>query len=348
VTATTMRAARFDQASRELTLAEVPVPTLLPHEVLVRVQACGVCLSDIHLIDGSLPGNLPVVTPGHEPAGVIEKVGDAVPYWQPGQRVVMAAGRPCLACSSCAGGHTDACRAVQIMGFSFDGAWAEFVVVPFAALTLVPDSVPIEQAAILADAVSTPYAALLDRAQVRPAEAVGVWGVGGLGIHAVKLARLLGAAPIVVLDPRESARERGLRAGADVAIDPTAADAVQQVRMVTGGDGLDVALDVVGSPAVLQQAEQCLGRAGRLVMVGMSLEPTTLGPGALFSLQSQSLLGHLGYRKQHLDQLVRLVELGRLDVSDSVSDVLPLDDIADAVDRLATKRGDPVRLVIKP
>jgi 2-desacetyl-2-hydroxyethyl bacteriochlorophyllide A dehydrogenase len=343
-----MRAARFDQSTRELMLTDVAVPTLLPHEVLVRVQACGVCLSDIHLIDGSLPGNLAVVTPGHEPAGVVEKVGEAVPYWQPGQRVVMAAGRPCLACSSCAGGRTDACRAVQIMGFSFDGAWAEFVVVPYAALTLVPDIVPIEQAAILADAVSTPYAALLERAQVRPAEAVGIWGVGGLGIHAVKLARLLGAAPIVVLDPRESARDRGLRAGADVAIDPTTADAVAKVRAVTGGDGLDVALDVVGAVAVLQQAEQCLGSAGRLVMVGMSLEPTTLGPGALFSLQSQSLLGHLGYRKQHLDQLVRLVELGRLDVSDSVSDVLPLDDIADAVDRLATKRGDPVRLVIKP
>jgi 2-desacetyl-2-hydroxyethyl bacteriochlorophyllide A dehydrogenase len=343
-----MRAARFDQSTRELMLTDVAVPTLLPHEVLVRVQACGVCLSDIHLIDGSLPGNLAVVTPGHEPAGVVEKVGDAVPFWQPGQRVVMAAGRPCLACSSCAGGRTDACRAVQIMGFSFDGAWAEFVVVPYAALTLVPDCVPIEQAAILADAVSTPYAALLERAQVRPAEAVGIWGVGGLGIHAVKLARLLGAAPIVVLDPRESARDRGLRAGADVAIDPTTADAVAKVRAVTGGDGLDVALDVVGAVAVLQQAEQCLGSAGRLVMVGMSLEPTTLGPGALFSLQSQSLLGHLGYRKQHLDQLVRLVELGRLDVSDSVSDVLPLDDIADAVDRLATKRGDPVRLVIKP
>jgi 2-desacetyl-2-hydroxyethyl bacteriochlorophyllide A dehydrogenase len=343
-----MRAARFDQSTRELMLTDVAVPTLLPHEVLVRVQACGVCLSDIHLIDGSLPGNLAVVTPGHEPAGVVEKVGEAVPYWQPGQRVVMAAGRPCLACSSCAGGRTDACRAVQIMGFSFDGAWAEFVVVPYAALTLVPDIVPIEQAAILADAVSTPYAALLERAQVRPAEAVGIWGVGGLGIHAVKLARLLGAAPIVVLDPRESARDRGLRAGADVAIDPTTADAVAKVRAVTGGDGLDVALDVVGAVAVLQQAEQCLGSAGRLVMVGMSLEPTTLGPGALFSLQSQSLLGHLGYRKQHLDQLVRLVELGRLDVSDSVSDVLPLDNIADAVDRLATKRGDPVRLVIKP
>src|SRR3954467_14053413 len=154
-----MRAARFNAEAKSLEVREVPVPELAPHEVLVRVQACGVCLSDVHLIDGSLPGTLAVVTPGHEPAGVVEEVGTAVPYGQPGQRVVMAAGRPCLACSSCAGGRPDACRAVQIMGFSFDGAWAEFVAVPYAALSLVPDDVPIEQAAILADAVSTPYAA---------------------------------------------------------------------------------------------------------------------------------------------------------------------------------------------
>src|SRR4051812_15729663 len=209
-----MRAARFDAGTRELSLAVVPVPALLPHEVLVRVQACGVCLSDVHLIDGSLPGTLPVVTPGHEPAGIVEAVGVAVPYWQRGQRVVMAAGRPCLECSNCAGGRPDACRAVQIMGFSFDGAWADFVAVPYAALSLVPDNVPIEQAAILADAVSTPYAALLERVQVRPAESVGIWGVGGLGIHPVELAPLVGAAPICVRHPRAAARGRGLCARA--------------------------------------------------------------------------------------------------------------------------------------
>ena len=83
-------------------------------------------------------------------------------------------------------------------------------------------------------------------------------------------------------------------------------------------------------------------------MVGMSLEPTQLGPGALFSLQSQTLMGHLGYAKAHLDQLVRLVATGRLDLSDSISDIVPLDDVVDAVDRLATKRGNPIRIVIKP
>jgi D-arabinose 1-dehydrogenase-like Zn-dependent alcohol dehydrogenase len=342
-----MKAARFDQSTRKLTVEDVPIPQPLPHEVRVKVQACGVCLSDVHLIDGSLPGNLQVVTPGHEPAGVIDEIGSAVSFWRPGQRVLMAAGRTCMTCRHCSAGQPGLCEAPQIMGFSYDGAWAEYVVVPAAALVPVPDDVPIEQAAICADAVSTPYAALLERAQVRPAESVGIWGVGGLGFHAVKLARIMGAAPIIALDPLEDARKRALRAGADFAFDPTDPGVVASVREASGG-GLNVALDVVGSVPVLQQAEQCLGRRGRLVMVGMSMDSTQLGPGALFSVQSQTLLGHLGYSKLHLDQLLRLVETGRLNLADSISDIVPLDDIVDAVDRLATKRDNPIRLVIRP
>jgi len=100
--------------------------------------------------------------------------------------------------------------------------------------------------------------------------------------------------------------------------------------------------------AVLAQAETCLARRGRLVMVGMSMEPTQLGPGAMFSVQSQTLLGHLGYAKAHMDQLLRLVETDRLDLSDSITDVVPLDDVVDAVDRLANKRDNPIRIVIQP
>jgi D-arabinose 1-dehydrogenase-like Zn-dependent alcohol dehydrogenase len=252
-----------------------------------------------------------------------------------------------MTCRHCSAGQPELCEAPEIMGFSYDGAWAEYVVVPAGALVPVPDDVPIEQAAICADAVSTPYAALLERAQLRPAESVGIWGVGGLGFHAVKLARLMGAAPIIALDPLEDARKRALGAGADLALDPTDPGVVAAVREASGG-GLNVALDVVGSVPVLQQAEQCLARRGRLVMVGMSMDSTQLGPGALFSVQSQTLLGHLGYSKLHLDQLLRLVETGRLNLADSISDIVPLDDIIDAVDRLATKRDNPIRLVIRP
>ncbi|MHB2022389.1 MAG: zinc-binding dehydrogenase [Mycobacteriales bacterium] len=342
-----MRAARYHQSSHTLSLVEVADPEPQPHEVVVKVAACGVCLSDVHLIDGSLPGPLAEVIPGHEAAGVVESVGEAVPAWRPGARVVIAGGRPCLRCRRCASGRQEQCQAFEIMGFHYDGAWAERVAVPYFALTAVPDAVPIEQAAILADAVSTPFAALIDRAGLRPGEAVGVWGAGGLGVHAIQLARLMGAAPIVAVDPLPAARDRALRCGADAALDP-AKEVEPAIRALTDGAGLDVALDVVGANAVLAQAERCLGRGGRLVMVGMFLEPIQLGPAVLMSVQSQSLLGHLGYRKEHLEALVRLLALNRLDLSGSISASFALDDVAEAVGQLASKKGNPVRLVIRP
>src|SRR3954464_15925955 len=138
-----MKAARFDQVNKTLDVQDVPTPQPEPHEVLVRVQACGVCLSDVHLIDGSLPGQLDVVTPGHEPAGVIEKVGSAVPFWQVGQRATRMAGRTCRVCRWCAAGQSEICETVQIMGFSYESAWAEYVVVPASEGVPVPVDVSI-------------------------------------------------------------------------------------------------------------------------------------------------------------------------------------------------------------
>jgi threonine dehydrogenase-like Zn-dependent dehydrogenase len=111
---------------------------------------------------------------------------------------------------------------------------------------------------------------------------------------------------------------------------------------------LDAAFDLVGANAVLAQALASVGRRGRAVMVGLSMDDLQLGPGLFFGLLSQSLLGHLGYEKRHLDELVQLVRAGRLDVSGSVSAVLPLEDVVDGVEQLQSKRGNPVRLVVQP
>lgn len=343
-----MRAARFDTASKTLKVQDVPVPTPGPGEVRVRVKACGICLSDAHLLDGSLQSPLPVVTPGHESSGVVDAVGPGVPAWQPGQRVAMAGGKPCMRCQKCANGRLPECMDFQIMGFHYDGAWAEYVVVPYFALSAIPDHLPFEQAAILADAVATPYAGLVDRAGLRPAQSVGLWGIGGLGVHAVQIARMVGAAPILAFDTNEAARARALEFGADAAFDPRVPDLRKQVFQRTGGLGLDVAVDLVGANAVLAQAATCIGRFGRVVMVGLSPEPMHLGPGVLFGVQSQSMLGHLGYDKKHLDQLVTLVGTKRLDVSRSVSATLPLEEVAYGVERLVKKEGNPIRLVVTP
>ncbi|WP_324788375.1 zinc-binding dehydrogenase [Streptomyces sp. H51] len=347
MTTPTMRAARFCRADGRLRVAEVPVPQPGPSDVLVRVEACGICLSDVHMIDGTLDCPLEEVTPGHEPAGTIARVGAEVPYWQPGRRVVIAPGRACGSCRHC--GDVQGCLAPQTMGQNWDGAWAQYVVTPFQTLVEVPDGVPIEQAAICADAVATPFSGIVERGGLRPGERAGVWGVGGLGVHAVQIARLAGASLVVAVDPLDSARRRALEAGADHAFDPTATDVPEQVRRLTDGEGLDLTAELSGAGSALAQAVSCLGRYGRAVMIGMSPQPIHLTENTiLFGYFNHSVLGHDGYTRRHLTQLMRLLAAGRLDLSRSVSEVLPLEEITRGVERLRTKAGDPVRLVVRP
>jgi threonine dehydrogenase-like Zn-dependent dehydrogenase len=343
-----MLAARFTGVGKPLRVEEVPRPEPGPLDVLVRVDACGICLSDVHLLDGGIPALRPEVIPGHEASGTVVARGDLAPEGPEGQRVSLAGGRPCGRCARCRVGRMEDCLAFEIMGFHYDGAWAEYIAVPYFTVAPVPDGVPAEQAAILADAVATPYAALSERSAVRPGESVGLWGIGGLGTHAVQIARLLGAGLVVAIDPLESARLRALKLGADAALDPAADNVVQEIKALTGGLGLDVAVDLVGANAVMKQAVASLGRRGRAVMVGLSIDPLELGPGILLGIQSQSILGHLGYEKRHLDDLVGLLAGGRLDLSASISDVIPLADVAEGVRRLAEKDGDPVRIVVRP
>jgi len=343
-----MLAARFRSSDRSLFLTEVEVPEPGPLEVVVKVEACGICLSDVHMIDGSFPALIEEVTPGHESAGVIAKTGELVQGWKPGDRVVIMAGRVCMRCENCRTGRMDACLQPELMGFQYDGAWAEYVVVPYFTLTPVPDAIDLEQACVLVDAVATPYAAITERAQLRPGESIGLWGIGGLGTHAVQVARLVGAGFIVAVDPLPSARDRALKLGADVALDPLEGDVVAEVRRLTGGRGLDVTLDLVGSNKVLQQGVGCLAPAGRAVMVGISIDPLELGPSILLAVQRQTIMGHLGYSKKNIDELVTLLSSGRLDLTASVSDVIPLEQVPEGVRRLADKDGDPVRIVVKP
>ncbi|MGD9884911.1 zinc-binding dehydrogenase [Reyranella sp.] len=347
---TTMRAARFDRASRQLSVQDVPVPEPGPGEVLIRVEAAGICASDLHMIDGILPDfPLDHVIPGHEGAGTIARVGAAVPLWQVGQRVVLLAGRNCGVCRHCVGGSTKACLKPLVMGQNYNGSWAEHVVVPFSVLVALPENIPFEQAALIPDAVATPYTGMVHRGRLGLGEAVGLWGIGGLGVHAVQTARLAGAALIIAIDPIDAACQRALELGADHALNPRTMDVHTEVMRLTNGEGLDLAVDLAGVNAALDQAVSCLGRYGRAVIIGMCLEPVHLTePSVMLGYMNHEVLGHDGYEQRDITGLVRLVASGKLDLSRSVSHVVPLEEVARGVDRLRTKEGNPVRIVVKP
>jgi threonine dehydrogenase-like Zn-dependent dehydrogenase len=235
------------------------------------------------------------------------------------------------------------------MGQNYDGGWAEYVVVPFGVLAALPDRIPFEQAALIPDAVATPFTGLIHCGGLRLGEVVGLWGIGGLGVHAVQIARLAGAALIIAVDPIDAARQRALELGADHALNPRTVDIRAEVMRLTDGDGLDLAVDLAGVNSALDQAVSCLARYGRAVIIGMCLEPVQLTePSVTLGYMNHAVKGHDGYEPRDIAKLVRLVASGRLDLSSSVSHVVPLEDVARGVDRLRTKEGNPVRIVVKP
>jgi D-arabinose 1-dehydrogenase-like Zn-dependent alcohol dehydrogenase len=346
--ARTMRAERFYADTKNVVLEDVPIPEPGPGEVLVRVAYCGICHSDLSLINGTFPARAPVVTQGHEASGTIARLGPDVTGWAEGDRVVVAAGRPCLECPNCRRADTANCLQVQLMAFAYDGAWAEYTVAQAAGLTRVPDNVPLEQAAILADAVSTPLGAVVRTGKVTVGESVGVWGVGGVGTHIVQLARLVGAVPIIAVDINPAVLDRSLEVGADYAFDSRDEGVKDKIAELTGGRKLDVAFDAAGLQVTFEQALDCLTVGGRLVVVGMSAESPTIGPTSMFGLTQKQVLGHLGYQNVDIETLVTLVSRGRLDLSRSISDIVSLDDIAVGIEKLEKQDGNPIRILVKP
>jgi D-arabinose 1-dehydrogenase-like Zn-dependent alcohol dehydrogenase len=344
----TMRAERFYADTKTIAVENVPIPEPGPGEVLVKVAFCGICHSDLSLINGTFPAQRPVVTQGHEASGTIARLGPDVTGWAVGDRVIVAAGRPCLTCPNCRRGDVANCLRIQLMAFAYDGAWAEYTVAQAVGLTRVPDNVPLEQAAILADAVSTPFGAVVRTGQVGIGESVGVWGVGGVGTHIVQLARLVGAVPIIAVDIKPEVRDRAVELGADHALDAADPGLRDRIGEITGGRMLDVAFDAVGLKSTFEQALDCITIGGRLVGVGMSAEAPSVGPTSMFGLTQKHVLGHLGYQNVDIETLATLLSSGRLDVSRSISDIVSLEDIRVGIEKLERQEGNPVRILVKP
>ena len=344
----TMRAERFYAESKIVAVEDVPIPEPEPSEVLVKVAYCGICHSDLSLIKGTFPSQRPVVTQGHEASGTIAKLGRDVTGWAEGDRVIVAAGRACTACPNCRRGDTANCLRTQLMAFAYDGAWAEYTVAQAVGLTRVPDNVPLEQAAILADAVSTPFGAVVRTGKVGIGESVGVWGVGGVGTHIVQLARLVGAVPVIAVDIKPEVLDRAIELGADYAFDARDEGLRDKIADITSGRMLDVAFDAVGLKSTFEQALDSVTVGGRLVSVGMSAESPSVGPTSMFGLTQKHVLGHLGYQNVDIETLAALVSRGRLDLSRSISDIVSLDDVRLGIEKLERQDGNPIRILVKP
>ncbi|HYB90333.1 MAG TPA: zinc-binding dehydrogenase [Candidatus Binataceae bacterium] len=343
-----MRAARFHGPGTEIKIEEVPYPLPGPGEVVVRVAACGICGTDVHFLEGMpVPGGLPF-TLGHEPSGIVETIGAGVRGWQPGDRVALHLGAGCGTCRACTSGHPNCCPHLTVPGLHIDGAFAEAIRVPVGSLVRVPERVSLAAAALATDCVASPYHALACRAALRQGERLAVIGCGGLGGQAVSLGRVLGASQVVAVDVSRVALERAAREGATHRVDASSeSDAAGAVRDLTGG-GADVAIECVGTPETVAAGVRALAPGGRLVVVGVGMMPPAVGvPQATFAVQELSILGSFGSHQRDLEEVLRLQADGAIDIEASISHRLRLDQVAEGLEMLRTRRGDPRRIVVE-
>ncbi len=346
---TTMRAARLhrgrsDDEPEVVSIDEVAVPTPGQGEVLVRIAACGICASDLHVVDGTTPSGPTPLILGHEAAGVVETAGRGVTAWSPGDRVALLMGRACGACSACGAGRESLCEQLEIPGIDRDGVQAEYAVSRDRDLVAVPDGIPLEQAAILTDAVATPYHAIR-RAGLEPGMSCAIYGLGGLGMHAVLLARALGASWIAGVDLDPINLERALAWGADEAIDASDGRPARDVRARSDG-GVDRSFEFVGSPASQSQAVKSLRPGGRATIVGLTPQPLDLLPAALLVSQELEVFGSFGSSRSDLVEVLEMVERGDLDLGRSITHRWTLEVFPEGLRALETREGHPIRSVV--
>jgi len=277
-----MKAARMHEYGQALVLEDVPVPDIQPDEILVKVTACGMCRSDVQLVDGYFRKYADIPTPitlGHEITGVVHKIGGIVPKsagFQEGDHVVVVAGWGDGTCRHCQMGNTQICPNVRWPGFGPVGGFAEFIPVPARYLIRVSDKLQFEQLAPLTDAGLTPYRGikkLRDAGALGPDRIVGVFGVGGLGDYAVQYTKLLGSGATVVafdrnLDHLAIAKEYG----ADhIIVDKgkSSADISKELSKATGRSDLDAIIDCAGATEMMRLAFDLLSISGHYVDVGL-------------------------------------------------------------------------------
>jgi alcohol dehydrogenase, propanol-preferring len=339
-----VQAAVFHGSGRRLTIEDIATPEPAPGEILVRVAGCGVCHTDLHYLDHGTPTfKEPPLVLGHEISGVVASPDPSGRVGE-GERVLLPAVLSCGACTACRSGRENICGGSVMLGNNVDGGYAEYVVVPAGDVFPLPDEIPLVDAAVIADAVTTPYHAVVNRGRVRPGDEVVVIGCGGVGLNVVQIAAALGAR-VTAIDLSADKRERAVRLGASGAVDPAAHEKPdRQVRELTHG-GAEVVFEVVGSPGTQELAVACARTGGRVVLVGYSPRPMSLNTGRVM-FREMDVMGSLGCRPVDYPRVIELVRQGRVRLSEIVTHRLPLSRIDEAMDLL--RSGEAVRIVVTP
>jgi len=357
-----MRAAILTGYNEPLVVEEVAAAAMGPRDVLVHIDASGVCHSDLSMANGNVPLPPPAIL-GHEGAGTVLAVGNEVSRVGTGDRVIASFVPACGNCFFCLHDQSQLCEQMgahsmvskgtradgtSVIGMSGLGTFADETTVDESMLVKVESDLPAEQLALIGCGVTTGVGAALNTAQIQPGSTVTVIGCGGVGQSVLQGARIAGASRIFAVDPVEMKRKTAEQFGATDLIDPAVGDPVEQIRAATGGRGTDYAFEVIGLPETILQAYEVARRGGTAVVVGMArFDAQVTFPAMSLFAGNKQLLGCMygsAQVRRDFPRFVQLVETGRLDVGSMVSRHIALDEVNDAF--RAMEAGEVIRSVI--
>jgi len=358
-----IKAAVFHGPNQPLTIEKIQIDDPREHEVLVRTVASGVCHSDLHFVDGFYTFAAPAVL-GHEPAGIVEKVGSAVTYLTPGDHVIACLSVFCGYCEQCMTGHPSRCtnqrstmrgkddqpRLSQdgkpINQFAHLSSYAEKMLVHENALVKIRNDMPLDRAALIGCGVTTGVGAALNTAKVEPGSTVAVFGCGGVGIAAIQGARIAGARKIIAVDVFENKLAMAKRFGATDTVDASSSDPVGEIQKLTGA-GVDYSFEAIGLKKAAEQAFNCTRPGGTATIIGMVPMGQKIEIDGYMFLTERKLQGSgMGSNRFRIDmpKYIDFYMQGRLNLDDMVSRRGKLEDVNDAF--RAMKAGEVARTVL--
>jgi propanol-preferring alcohol dehydrogenase len=331
----TMRAAVLQQLKHPLEVKRVPLPELEHGEVLVRTKACGICGTDLHIFEGTgYKPNLPHIL-GHEPSGVVERLGEGTHRLKVGDRVIPNIFFTCGECFYCRTNRETLCVNFKgALGVGINGGYAEFFKAPEKNLFPLPSNIPFPEGGVIADAVVTAVHAVRRRAQVRAGDTILVLGLGGVGQSVIQVAKKSGAT-VAAAARRQVRLDHAKKIGADYLINSSTQDVGEEIKAVTGGTGADVVIDDIGSSQSVSQAVAAVKKGGRIVMIGET-DDTLPVPTFQLCVNEYEILGSRSGGRQDTLEAIQLVASG--DVTPYVSDRFPLERVNDAFQHI--QQGD--------
>tara|TARA_Y100001949_G_scaffold152973_1_gene139642 strand:+ start:35376 stop:36449 length:1074 start_codon:yes stop_codon:yes gene_type:complete len=356
---TMMRAAAFVEPGR-IELVDKPIPDVGPNDALARITTTTICGTDVHILKGEYPVAAGL-TIGHEPVGIIEKLGSNVQGYQEGQRVIAGAICPNFSSYASQDGLSSqdggcACHGYKPMGGwrfgnTIDGTQAEYVLVPDAQgnLAPVPDGLTDEQVLMCPDIMSTGFAGA-EAAKIKIGDIVAIFAQGPIGLCATAGARLRGAGMIIVVDGVDARLDIARQMGADVTLNFKQTDVVEEILRLTGGRGVDASIEALGQQSTFESALRVLKPGGTLSSLGVYSADLTIPLGAFHAgLGDHKIVTSLcPGGKERMRRLLNVVASGRVDLAPLVTHHFALDDITNAYELFANQRDGVLKVAIKP